>query len=428
MSTSTLLGSRLRRGRISTGRPKLVLPRPMLHQVKVLASPARFKMSVCGRRWGKTACGLMALLAGHGRRPGDRRGAIDGGNYLWVAPSYPQIRQSEIWKHLKLACAEAVKSLDDIREGDREIRLVNGATIRVMSADGEDSLRGAGLDGLVVDEASRISAEVWGEVLRPMLSDKRGWCLFSSTPNGKNWFEKLFRAACNDREWETWQLPTAENPMIDQAELDSLLKDEGPRKFAQEHLAQFTDIEGAVFPSAYFEDHIWATAWPDKFELSAIFVDPSIGAESKTGDPSAIVFAGLCGGLLYVDADIRQRPPVQIVNDTLAMFDRHNPTLLAVEGNVFQAVLGTLFDIECRARNRPPLPLILVHNWENKGVRIQRLDPHLANKKLRLRRCDGCDTLIEQLQMFPDKGHHDDGPDAIEGAIRVMNQVAVGVR
>lgn len=368
----------------------------------------------------------MMILAGHGRRPGDLKGAIDGGNYLWVAPSYPQIRQSEIWKHLKKACAGAVNTPDDIREGDREIRLVNGAVVRVMSADGEDSLRGAGIDGMVIDEASRISAEVWTEVLRPMLADKRGWCAMMSTPNGKNWFEKLYRTAGTDGAWQTWKLPTAENPIIDQAELDSLLKDMGPRKFAQEHLADFVDIEGALFPAAYFEEHIWATVWPDKFELSAIFVDPSIGTESKTGDPSAIVFAGLCGGLLYVDADIRQRPPVQIVSDALTMFDRDQPTLLAVEGNVFQAVLGTLFDIECRARNRPPLPLVLVHNWENKGVRIQRLDPHLANRKLRFRRCDGCDTLIEQLQMFPDRGHHDDGPDALEGCIRVMNEIAAG--
>src|SRR3990167_8205221 len=127
MSTLTSAQSRSRRGRTSTARssqPKLCLPVPLHHQIKVLASPARFKMGVCGRRWGKTAVGLMATLMGHGRTPGDLKGAIDGGRYLWVAPTYKQIEVSEICTHLKRACADAVGHPDDIREGDRQIRLV----------------------------------------------------------------------------------------------------------------------------------------------------------------------------------------------------------------------------------------------------------------------------------------------------------------
>lgn len=369
----------------------------------------------------------MGMLIGHGPTPGMFKGAIDGGDYLWVSPTYKQIENSKIWRDLKRVCIDAVATPNDIREGSHEIRLINGATIRVMSADGEDSLRGPGLDGLIIDEASRVSMQVWTEVLRPALADKQGWAMFLTTPNGKNWFYKMFQEAKKLADWECWQLPTAENPIVKPEELEKIRTgpNSSPRVFAQEHLAEFTEIEGALFPSHYFDDHIWAGHWPDAFELSAIAVDPSLGE----GDPSAIVFAGLCGGLLYVSADVQLRPPEQIVDDTIRMFQRFQPNVVAVETIGFAQLFIPNIARRCQDLQVPPLPLHPIDSQKaSKAIRIASLDPHLANHWLRFMVCDGCHTLIEQLQMFPDKGHHDDGPDALAMCVAVMNQIAVGVR
>ncbi len=312
-------------------------------------------------------------------------------------------------------------------EVERSIILANGGSISILSADNYDSLRGPGLDGVVVDEASRIPSVVWKEVLRPALSDRRGWALFLTTPNGPNWFKKLFEAAEHREDWERWQLPSSDNPLISQEELADLKIELGPITFAQEHLALFTEIEGALFPSSYFDDDvIWATDWPGEFEVSAIAIDPSIGREAKSGDYSAIVFAGLNGGQIYVDCDIQKRPPVRIVDDTYAMWAKYYPDTVTCEGNGFQQVLAPLFDLHCQLQRLPPLPLSMVHNSVNKRVRIQRLDPHFNNRVFQFRKSSHCQLLIDQCQMFPNAAFHDDGPDALEMAVRALNWVAEG--
>ena len=379
----------------------------------------------CGRRFGKTGLGLLAVIRGHGPDPagGERhfKGAIDGATIWWVAPSYPTIVASEIWSHLKLACQGAWSNKSEV---DKRIEFGNGGSITIRSADNPDSLRGPGLDGLFVDEAAFLSVEAWEKALRPALSDKQGWCIFASTPNGRNWFHDLFKHTIDWENWERWQLPSSCNPLVTGKELEQIKRTSGPRVFAQEHEAQFTEIEGALWPGSYFDGHIWATSWPDAFERSAIAVDPSMGG-SETGDYSAIVFVGLSGGLLWVDCSIERRTPGQIVEDTTGMHLRLRSHSVGCESNGFQAVLGTLFDNHCRDCNLPPLPLYLINNGSaggSKATRIQRLDPYLANGKFQFRDTADCHMLVEQLQMFPTKGFHDDGPDALEMAVRLLGK------
>lgn len=294
----------------------------------------------------------------------------------------------------------------------------------MRSADNPDSLRGPGLDGLVIDEAAFLSVDAWQNALRPALADRQGWAMLQSTPNGRNWYHKTFISAKTRKLWQRWQLHTSDNPIITDEELEDIKVEIGPRRYAQEIEAQFTEVAGAMWPAEYFGDHIWADEWPDAFGLSAMAVDPSMGA-TEMADYSAIVFVGLVGGNLFVDADIKWRPPLQLVEDSVRMWQRYRPTAFGVECNGFQAVLCPLFDLYCQQHNLPPLPIHTITNTENKKVRIQRLDPHLANRKVRFHPDNpDCKILVEQLMMFPSKHYHDDGPDALEMAIRLLNHLA----
>lgn len=362
----------------------------------------------------------MSAVMGHGPTPGVLKGALDGGNIWWVAPTYEQVKNSEIWVHLKRACRSAATRISEV---DKTIELPGGGKISIHSADSGSSLRGSGLDGMILDEAAFLKVETWAEQLRPSLADRGGWCMMQTTPNGKNWFYRLYRDALDRSGWECWQRPSTDNPLMMETELEEIKRDIGPRRFAQEHGAQFVDIEGAMFPAEYFESHIYADRWPDRFEVGVMAIDPSIGKESKAGDFSSICFIGLAGGLYWVDMDLARRPPMQLVEDASRIAYRYNPVIVAVEGNAFQSVLGDLFRLTAEMHNYPPLPLALVHNHEPKGVRIQRLDPHLANRKIRFKPSDGTELTIEQLQMFPSKDFHDDGPDSLEMAIRAMHEV-----
>ena len=407
----------------------VTVPKPLPHQLPVLNSPARFKLMACGRRWAKSSAGLQMIVRGHGGR---HKGMLQGGRLLWVAPSAPQLEASRIWPDLQ-RCFEGLRAakLCEIRQDTRSIVIPNGGSVTVKCVGEPGSLRGSGLDGVILDEAAWIPKDVWTDSIRPSLADKQGWAAFLTSPNGKNWIYKLKERASTRQDWEVWQRPSSDNPLVTAAELEAIRDEIGPIKFAQEHLAQFNDIEGALFPSDYFGDWLWCDGddWPDQFEMSVMFVDPSIGSESRPGDYSAIQWLGLTGGNVHVDSNLERRPPIKIVEDTIDMFQRLQPSLVGVESNGFQAVLSDLFDLVCRARGIPPLPLVPVHHSENKGIRIQRLDPYLFRKKLRFKRSKSAEITVDQTQMFQPKGskEHDDGPDALEGGIRLLNELAVRI-
>ncbi len=400
--------------------PIVSLPTPLPHQTDILLSDARFKLIAAGRRMGKTATGLMAVLLGHGSTRGTFKGAIDGGRIWWVAPSYPTIESSKIWHDLKRATQDAWIDKSEI---DRRIELPGGGTVSVRSADNPDSLRGPGLDGLVIDEAAFLKVDAWLHALRPALSDRQGWAMLLSSPNGHNWFYDLFNECVEWDDWQRWKHPSSVSPLVTDDELTKLKRLLGPRRFAQEHMAEFTAMQGALFPAEYFEDHIWTDRWPDAFDLSVITLDPSLG-RTLASDYSAIVFAGLNGGRWYIDADIERRPPTQIVEDVIRIFATYHPNVVGIESDGFQAVLHPLFDQYCQLHNVPPLPIALIQNGPigSKNARVACLDPYLANRQLAFPRTDGNRMMMDQLRAFPLKGHHDDGPDALEMAMRLAQE------
>jgi predicted phage terminase large subunit-like protein len=199
----------------------------------------------------------MSVVQGHGPADSPRIGALQGGNVWWVCPTYNISNQ--IWRDLKKALIGAWVEKSEV---ERRIVLPGGGSITVRSTDNPDSLRGSGLDGLVIDEAAYVKEDAWAEALRPALSDREGWCIFISTPQGRNWFWKLFERVPKLGDWARWQRPTADNPKIPQTEIEAAKLELGPYKFAQEYEAQF------IAPGA----HQFKPEWFKYFT-----VDPSTG-------------------------------------------------------------------------------------------------------------------------------------------------------
>ena len=59
-------------------------------------------------------------------------------------------------------------------------------------------------------------------------------------------------------------------------------------------------------------------------------------------------------------------------------------------------------------------------NMVGKEIRINRLGPFLHRRQIKIRNNDGGRLLVRQLKEFP-IGDHDDAPDALEGAIRLLS-------
>ena len=143
-------------------------------QLVIHNDPARFKVVSAGRRFGKTRLAVAECLGA----------AREGKRAWWISPTY---RMSNVgWRPLKQIASRVPGAV--IRKVEKEAVFPGGGLVAVRSADNPDSLRGEGLDFVVMDEAAYIMPEAWIEAIRPALSDRLGRALFISTPRGRNWF------------------------------------------------------------------------------------------------------------------------------------------------------------------------------------------------------------------------------------------------
>ncbi len=188
---------------------------------------------------------------------------------------------------------------------------------------------------------------------------------------------------------------------------------------------------GSEWPASYFGPWIWCDDedWPVTFDWSVVAVDPSKGKSDKHGDYSAIVFVGVKNRALYVDADLERRPPHKIVRDAMEMCVKYGPGCLKVESNQFQELMIDFFQDEWASRYPNwQLPVEPVENTENKIVRIRRLGRYIVNRDLRFKKSSpGCHILVDQLMDFPN-AEHDDGPDALEMAVRLPAEIGAETR
>ena len=168
-----------------------------------------------------------------------------------------------------------------------------------------------------------------------------------------------------------------------------------------------------VKASALFKELVyWSREHGDWIYFGA--VDPSMGKSGRRGDPSAILVGGYdraSGVLNVVEADIRRRAPDRIIEDVIAYQAQYGCRLWVVETVQFQEFFKDEM-IRRSAELGEPVPVRGVKPTRDKGLRIERLQPHVANGLIRFHRSQ--ETLIGQLRHWGEGGTHDDGPDALE--------------
>jgi predicted phage terminase large subunit-like protein len=181
------------------------------------------------------------------------------------------------------------------------------------------------------------------------------------------------------------------------------------------------------WPESYFDESIWFETWPAQLVVRTMALDPSKGVESRRGDYSAMVVLGMDRqGMMYVEADLARRPTPEIVAEGVEWFRRFRPDAFCVEANQFQDLLAGEFELEFRRQGVLSARPVPIDNHVPKPVRIRRLGPHLSTRRLRFKSdSPGTKLLVEQLQQFP-VGSHDDGPDALEMALRLLTDVMNG--
>ena len=203
---------------------------PRKHQWIVHDNLKRFSALVCHRRFGKTVLAINELIeqAVQCTRPSPR--------YAYLAPLLKQAK-SVAWDML-LHYSEPFRVDTNIAE--LRVDLVNGSRVTLYGADNPDALRGIYLDGVVLDEYADMAPSVWTQVVRPALSDRKGWAVFIGTPKGANAFYDLYTAASADPEWYAAMFKASETGVIDPSELEAAKRDMSPEEFAQEFECSFS--------------------------------------------------------------------------------------------------------------------------------------------------------------------------------------------
>ena len=140
----------------------------------------RWAVVIAHRRAGKTVAMCADLVVGA------MESDLPKPQFAYLAPFREQAKKVA-WNYLK----ELTKPLQSKPPNESELKITikngfgNESTIYVGGADLPDNYRGMYFDGVVLDEVGHIRPSAWYSVLRPALSDRRGWAIFAGTPSGK---------------------------------------------------------------------------------------------------------------------------------------------------------------------------------------------------------------------------------------------------
>jgi hypothetical protein len=261
-------------------------------QWKYHMSKARFKIPVCGRRYGKSTMAARDL---------EPELLIPNRRYWIVGPTY-DLGEKEfrvIWDDLiigqRLGQDKRVKKAYNKRSGEMYIEFPWGTSVEVRSAEHPDRLVGDSLDGVILSEAAKHKRETWERFIRPSLADRRGWATFPTTPEGHNWLYELWLHGQNPDipAYESWRFPSWENPIVypggrQDPEIKLLEQTTAYEWFLQEIGADFASFVGKIYDefdeTLHVKKHEFNPAWPNYIVFDWGFVQPLAAIEFQV-DP-----------------------------------------------------------------------------------------------------------------------------------------------
>jgi hypothetical protein len=258
--------------------------KPREHQLKVheLLEGKRFAVVVAHRRFGKTVAALNHLI----------REAVlnekETPRYAYIAPTYGQAKRVA-WDYL-VKYTTPLGGTNNISELRVDFW---GRRIQLYGSDNPDSLRGQYFDGVIIDEVGDQNPKIWTDIVRPALTDRKGWCLFIGTPKGHNHFKELRDRAANEDGWGLLEFKASETGVVDETELKAAKNEMGESKYRQEFECSFdAPIEGSYYGEILneLEDKKHMQEIPRE-ELSRTFTAWDLGM----GDSTSIWVAQLVG-------------------------------------------------------------------------------------------------------------------------------------
>lgn len=260
-------------------------------QNEIASDLHRFRVVVCGRKFGKTTLDSEEIKG--------KAIAKDSQRILYMAPTLGDARRL-MWDRLRSELRGAIDKENDTRL-ELKVRTQDGGTSDIFLGSWElvDNYRGDEFDFILADEVQdyRNFWVGWHEAMRPTLTPRQGTALFTGTPKGFNHYYDLFNVQYKDPDYKSFKFTTYDNPFIPVDEIEKAKKEMTEDRFAQEYLADFRKSEGLVFKEFDRERHLFS-------EPVYGFSESLGGVDFGYTNPTAVLDVKLKEGAYYVTGEL----------------------------------------------------------------------------------------------------------------------------
>lgn len=255
----------------------LNLYNPHPNQIKIHKSKAKYRVAVCGRRFGKTCLALNEAIARAFQIPNQ---------IIWIV--LPLLKQA---KEVYWIDPDVTRyfmpyvQYGAMKKNDSELSLhvpMTNSWIRLKGSDNPEGLRGSGLDLIIWDEVADVKKEAF-DIIKPSLADSPNHReMYIGTPKGLNWFHDFAlqgdhegkiptyeKPIMPNKDWQTWHFSSYDNmtwpegsrerskfiEFIDEEK--RIAAEKGKLAFFnQEYMASFEESAGRFFPKWSYKTHV----------------------------------------------------------------------------------------------------------------------------------------------------------------------------
>jgi predicted phage terminase large subunit-like protein len=246
-------------------------------------------------------------------------------------------------------------------------------------------------------------------------------CVASTLEKGSDEINpvKTFKYPAEERGKPAWK------DHFPSSRLAKLKKTIGSTAYAQEYLLIPVALNERIFKEESIKSYEPEELLGIRFAYIFSWTDPSVKHEEKHCF-KATVCAGITNeGCIYVlKARIRKESVSRMVDGMYHLYNEYCPQYMFFEDNGGQALLAEIFNAKAEKEGFH-LPHKAETNTIHKDTRIEgTLSAPIENGVIRFLKTDPDQKeLIDQLLQFPG-GEYKDGPDALEGVVRKLQEYA----
>lgn len=207
----------------------------------------------------------------------------------------------EVFEIIQTKAGELIEASN---KSDLTIKFINGSSIKFLSADRGDSVRGFRFHYMIMDEVAYLNKETIEKAILPTLNPNGKKCLMISTPRGKNHFyEYYLRGQQGETDYVSMTIPLSDCPYVKQELIDEARKSLPTEVFKSEYEAEFTDSTNDVFQAIEKNAIVYEWTPPNRQHQYYAGIDTGLSS-----DFSVLTILDETGRVVFID---------RVNNDTL---------------------------------------------------------------------------------------------------------------